>query len=127
MMMIAELVLLAESMGVRVRWAQAASMDELAVYEHATRTIWLRDGRADMPTRCSLAHELGHAHYRHEPHGDYRAQERSADEWAARLLVSEDEYRSAERLVGHEVGALARELDVTHRLVIAWRRCHKAV
>ena len=44
----------------------------------------------------------------------------------ARLLVSEDEYRCAERLVGHEVGALARELDVTHRLVIAWRRCHKA-
>lgn len=125
-MNVADLVLLAEGMGVRVRWARPDRMDDLAAYDHRTRTIWLRDGRADMPTRCSLAHEIGHAHYGHRPGGDYRRQERQADEWAALLLVSEDEYRRAERLVGHEVGALARELDVTQRLVLAWRRCRKA-
>ena len=124
MIEIAELVLLAESMGVRVTWGR--DMKAPAEYDHRRREIRLAEGRGDCVTRCSLAHELGHAYYRHEPGGDYLAQERSANAFAARLLIDEDAYRRAERLHGPHLGALAAELDVTSVLVAAWRMSHKA-
>lgn len=120
MMTIADLILLAERMGVRVLWAKALSAP--AMYRHRDRTIWLRDGRSDRATRCSLAHELGHAHYGHEVHGHYAAQERQADAYAAELLITPESYREAERVVGHHLHALANELEVTVALVSAWQR-----
>ena len=61
MIEIAELVLLAESMGVRVTWGR--DMKAPAEYDHRRREIRLAEGRGDCVTRCSLAHELGHAYY----------------------------------------------------------------
>lgn len=61
-----------------------------------------------------LAHEVGHCLGADS--------ERRADEVGASLAITPDEYADAEQLVGHHAGAIARELDVTHRLVLAWRR-----
>lgn len=122
-MTIADLILLAERMGVRVLWAR--SLSSPAMYRHSDRTIWLLDGRSDRATRCSLAHELGHAHHGHDVHGHYAAQERQADEFAAQLLITPEAYWRAERVVGHHLHALANELDVTTVLVAAWQRCQR--
>lgn len=124
MIEIAELVLRAEAMGVRVEWGRDLPVP--AEYDHARRVIRMADGRGDCVTRCSLAHELGHAALMHEPGGDYIAQERSANMYAAKLLISVDAYRRAERIVGHDPRALAKELDVTLVMIVAWRMCHKA-
>lgn len=69
---------------------------------------------------ATLAHELGHQHF-----GDRcttTAGERRAWEYGAALLISPAEYRRAETLVGHHLSALAIELEVTPKLIEAWRR-----
>ena len=87
--------------------------------------IVLADGLHPTRERCTLAHELGHAHYRHPAcRGDVRL-ERQADRWAANLLISPAEYELAERLYGPHPGALARELGVTTHLVRVWRNQHR--
>lgn len=67
-----------------------------------------------------LAHELGHREF-----GDRcstpRA-ERRAWEYAAAFLVTPSEYRAAEEAVGHHLSALAAELEVTPKVIDAWRR-----
>ena len=68
----------------------------------------------------SLAHELGHERF-----GDTcstPSNERRAWEYGAALLITPDEYQAAESLVGHHLSALAAELDVTPKLIEAWRR-----
>lgn len=69
--------------------------------------------------RLTLAHELGHCHHGHDwtREHDQERDEREADRFAARLLISREAYADAERLVGNHPGALARELGVTRRLV----------
>lgn len=71
-----------------------------------------------------LAHELGHVYYGHDwrrPHDEER-DERLADEYAARLLISPLEYASAEHVYGPHPGALAEALRVSVEMVRAWRR-----
>ena len=68
----------------------------------------------------ALAHELGHQAY-----GDRcstPAAERRAWEYAAAFLITPARYAAAERVVGHHLSALAAELEVTPRVVEAWRR-----
>lgn len=75
--------------------------------------------RRDQAT-AALAHEIGHATF-----GDRcstPANERRADEYGASLIISRWDYWQAERRVGEHPGALAVELGVTPRLVLAWRR-----
>ncbi len=67
-----------------------------------------------------LAHELGHVRF-----GDTcstPAAERRAWEYAGALLITPVEYAIAEDLVGSHVGALAKELAVTVKLIEGWRR-----
>lgn len=69
---------------------------------------------------ATLAHEIGHAEF-----GDRcstPANERRAWEYGASLIVSIHEYAMAERMVGHHLAALATELEVTPKLIEAWRR-----
>lgn len=76
----------------------------------------------DVPARLRrsmIAHELGHAVYGHTV-SDAKS-ERQADEYAARLLITEKEYRRAETMFGQDVDTLAYELNVTPSLIIAWR------
>lgn len=69
---------------------------------------------------ATLAHELGHHRF-----GDgcsTPANERRAWEYGAALVITPDEYRTAEAQVGHSPQALGIELDVTPKLIEAWRR-----
>lgn len=72
----------------------------------------------------TLAHELGHAHFRH-PAGHSPCNELAADRWAARALIDADEYRELERLFPGEDFLISQELGVTRHLLGVWRR-HEA-
>ena len=97
-------------------------------YTHQTRTISLRRGLLNREHRCTLAHELAHAMAGDEPTGiawaDARM-ERAADERAARWLITEDAYATAEALYGPHPGALARELGVTLHILQVWQSLHE--
>lgn len=113
--------------------AQAEEMG-LRVEEHPLRThnalllpggvIVLNTRRTDVTRRYALAHECGHWHHGH----DWRAQhdrkrdEREADSYASRLLISIDDYAHAEALAGGHVGAMAQILEVPPLIVEAYRR-----
>lgn len=107
------LLALAEERGIYVAYRP---LRRIAYYMHSERLIVLNSRKTDSVLRSALAHELGHAHYGHGAHGGPR-DEREADQYAARLLISPDAYAAAEALVGEHPGALARELGVTRRLV----------
>lgn len=77
----------------------------------------------DTATVCSLAHELGHAHYE-DPPGHYGAMELRADRFAARLLVSPADYALAETQYGPHPARLAHELGVTVKVLKTWQSLH---
>lgn len=91
---------LAHELGVTITYHHAGPK---GLYTHAARTISLRHNLKPVAKRCTLAHELGHAYYGHEPTShpwlDARI-ERAADQFAAELLISQAEYKLAEQLVG---------------------------
>ncbi|QNA93159.1 MULTISPECIES: ImmA/IrrE family metallo-endopeptidase [unclassified Microbacterium] len=94
-------------------------------FDPATATIRLSPGMSVRTTRSVLAHELGHAHLGHVPTpvAAVRShQERQADEWAARQLISARAYAEAEELRGPHLASLAFELGVTIELVTAYQR-----
>lgn len=90
------------------------------MYLHHRRLILLRKGLDPWKKRTIFAHELAHAFYRDEIHGDPRTELR-ANQWAAQLLISKDEYRAAEEIHGPHIGAIAYELGVTPEVVTTWR------
>jgi len=89
------------------------------------RIIVLQAGMPLDYTRTTLGHELGHATHNHDMSTpDARIhyfQERQADEYAARLLISEESYRKAERIHGAHFAGIAHELKVTVELIHVWR------
>ncbi|MFJ6550190.1 ImmA/IrrE family metallo-endopeptidase [Microbacterium sp. NPDC091676] len=94
-------------------------------FQPVTRTIRLAPGMSRRTARSVLAHELGHAHLGHLPTRQpaLRArQERQADEWAARRLITPAAYAAAEHLRGAHLASLAFELDVTIEIVLAFQR-----
>ena len=111
------LIDVAQRRGYRVRWHRGGP--KAAWLPHRS-TITLRVGMDDVTTLCSLAHELGHAHYG-DPPGHFGAHELRADRFAARLLINEDDYRQAESTYGTDVETLAFILNVSPGLIEAWR------
>lgn len=75
---------LAEEMGVLVRTAPTPSA-HWGIYDHRIRLVTIRPGLGPIQYQCTLAHELGHAHYGHV--GASGKQELMADRWAARRLL----------------------------------------
>ena len=76
----------------------------------------------------TLAHELGHAVLGHTADVDgwfAQRQERAADQWAARLLVSPAEYQAAERLHGPHMGGIVHELGVTTHILATWQHLYE--
>lgn len=110
---------IAELFGVQVNETDDLDPAWNGMYRHPERLILLRKGMDYWKRRSTLAHELGHAYYRDEIHGDPRLELR-ADQYAARLLISEDAYRAAEHLHGPHPGAIAHELGVTLDVVKTW-------
>lgn len=117
-----QLLRLADDLGVRVIEHPGPT---LGGFQPLTRTIRLSPGMSRRTTRSVLAHELGHAHLGHQPtwQPSLRAkQERQADEWAARRLLTPAAYAAAEQLRGSHLASLAFELDVTIEIVLAFQR-----
>lgn len=70
-----------------------------------------------------LAHEIGHIKYGHDLRSrhDMPRDERRADLYAARLLISPTEYALAEALCDGDPCAIARELRVSTKLLRTWQ------
>ncbi|GAA3661980.1 ImmA/IrrE family metallo-endopeptidase [Microbacterium marinilacus] len=122
-----DLTRLAAESGLEVSTAHLPG-DLLGAYLPEQRRILLDARLTPVERRCVLAHELGHAHYGHRHVGApgalsaaTAAQERQADLYAARLLISADAYERAERL-GSGAEFLADELEVTADLIDAYRQ-----
>ena len=110
------LIDVAQARGYRIRWHRGGPK---AAWLPHKRTITLRVGMDDVTTLCSLAHELGHAHYG-DPPGHHGAHELRADRFAARILVSPVEYAAAEALYGPQPSLIAHELGVTVKVLKTW-------
>ena len=84
------------------------------------RLVVLREGMSYPQRRSTLAHELIHARRDDDGHQEPRI-ERKVYREAAQLLISPSEYMLAETLHGPIVGMLAKELDVTPRIIQAYQ------
>lgn len=108
----------AADLGVDVEWAHLGGVRR-GEYRDQSRRIILEASLTRAQATATLAHEIGHAVF-----GDRcstpRAEKR-AWEYGAALIIAPEEYWHAERLVGPHPNALAAELEVTPRLVHAWR------
>lgn len=120
--MIDELIATAEKRGYRVRWHIEGPK---AAWLPRFNSITVRHGMDDAQTLCSLAHELGHAHY-NDPPGHFGAHELRADRFAAKLLINPDDYRMIESQYGPHPAHLAHELGVTVKVLKTWQTLHES-
>lgn len=111
------LIDVAEARGYTVHWHRGGPKGAWIPHANA---VSIRHGMSDIETLCTLAHELGHAHY-NDPPGCMPRYEQRADRFAARLLISPTEYAAAETLYGPHPARIAHELGVTTHLIHVWR------
>lgn len=116
--MIDALIDVAEQRGYHIRWHKGGPK---AAWIPHTSTISVRVGMTDTETLCSLAHELGHAHYG-DPPGHIPRYEQRANRFAARLLISPIDYAVAEQVYGPHPARIACELGVTIDLIETWQQ-----
>lgn len=112
---------LAEEAGISINYAVLPASSPHAYWDSTQRTITVRYGLPHRYTRSLIAHELGHAHYGHTKSAP--KSERQADEYAAHILIDEDEYRQAESTYGTDTETLAFILNVSPGLIEVWREC----
>lgn len=106
-------------LGIEVEWDHLAPRYR-GVYLDDSRRIILDHKLTVVQATSTLAHEVGHATF-----GDRcssRKNETRAWEYGASLIITQSEYASAESLVGCSAAALAHELEVTPKIIEAWRR-----
>lgn len=115
------LIQAAETRGYRIRWHRGGPK---AAWVPGQNAITVQIGMDDVTTLCSLAHELGHAHYG-DPPGHHGAHEIRADRFAARLLISPTEYATAEAIYGPHPATLANELGVTVKVLKTWQTLYE--
>ncbi len=113
----------ANTLGITVAYRPLPDHLPPAWWNPRSKTITVRKGLPRRKVRSLIAHELGHAHYGHTI--STPKAERQADQYAARLLISEDDYRATEVAYGTNVEKLAFELDVTPNIIEAWRTLHE--
>lgn len=105
-------------LGIEVEYVDLGST-RFGEYHDARRVILLNQrNRADQML-STLGHEITHAVWREN---GKTARCARADEGSAALIITPEEYAAAEQEVGSHAGALAQELGVTRRIVLAWRR-----
>lgn len=115
-----DLIAQAEAMGLRVKWVDLGRRTgEL----RRSGLVLINDRKSALTQRCALAHEMGHWVHGHDWSAmhDRRRDELQADTYAAELLIRPVDYALAERLHDGHAGAIARELDVSTRLIEIWR------
>ncbi|MDI6023623.1 ImmA/IrrE family metallo-endopeptidase [Leucobacter sp. UT-8R-CII-1-4] len=116
---------LAESLDVRIEYADLTHLDRDGDCSIDSRTIRLQPGMLYRLERSVLAHELAHM-----IRGDRRTilghyddkDERRADEWAAHFLIDINSYSAAESRFGTNTEAIAQELEVMDWIVEAYER-----
>lgn len=120
-----DLIAHADELGLRIKWRP---LGRRTAELHSSGLILVNPDRT-MPTqRMAIAHECGHWSYGHDWTRDHDRprDERQADTYAARLLISPQAYAAAEAQCGGHLGAMARELNVRRDLVELWRRSYLA-
>ena len=115
------LIDVAQRRGYRIRWHRGGPK---AAWVPAENAITVQIGMDDVTTLCSLAHELGHAHYG-DPPGHYGAHELRADRFAARLLINPTDYATTEAIYGPHPNVLAHELGVTVKVLKTWQTLYE--
>lgn len=106
-----------------VQWSAGMAPRLHGLYFDDEKRIVLNYDMTQAQALAALAHEIAHATF-----GDRcssGAIERRADEFGATFIIDAEEYAAAEEVVGPHPGAIARELGVTRRAVLAWRRWWK--
>lgn len=102
------LELIAQDLGVRItRGALPAGW--WGSYNHRTLTITLHRSLGPVQYKSTLAHELGHAHHRHET--STPGNEWQASVWAARTLIQHDQFLEA-AYAADRVAGVANILEV---------------
>ena len=93
---------------------------------HSSGLVVVNDRRPLPVQRIALAHECGHHFYGHDWTADHDRErdEREADTYAARLLITPEAFAEAESLVGCGDSALARELNVQAKHIALWRAAY---
>lgn len=119
-----DLEALIESLGVSILDTHDLPSGIDGMYLHHRKIILIRSSLDTWSHRSTLAHELGHAWYGDDQHGDPRL-ERRADEFAAQILITPDNYRLAENAHNGCLGAIAYELGVTPRVLDVWKRLYQ--
>lgn len=112
-----ELIAHATMLGVSVHVAHIDG-PQRGFYDSARKIVVYDFELTPVERRCVLAHELGHAYYDHQCHGDVKA-EAAADYYAACLLIDPASHAEAERF-DPSPAAIAEALGVETRLVRAW-------
>lgn len=98
------------------------------LYDANTETIYIADDLTPTQYRCVLAHEISHAKHRDRGGHADRYTEQRADIEAARMLISQADYVTAEILYGNDECAIARELNVMPWIIRAYKnRLHDSV
>ena len=115
------LIDVAQRRGYRIRWHRGGPK---AAWIPRRNTITLRLGMDDATTLCSLAHELGHAHYG-DPHGHHCDIDIRAERFAARLVINSTDYATTEAIYGPHPNVLAHELGVTVKVLKTWQTLHE--
>ena len=110
----------AHALGVDIIWG-TPGQGILGRYDHASRTIILREGMLTRQERSVLAHELVHG-TRGDEHDAWDAlysarRERACDLKAAENLIDPVILRRAAAFYPDNLSALAYELDVTDELL----------
>lgn len=106
-------------LAIEVDWVDLGALRR-GEYHDDRRLILINRRLTRVQATATLAHEIGHATF-----GDrctIPSNERRAWEYGAALTIEVEEYSAAERLVGPHSGALAAHLEVTPKLIDAWRR-----
>lgn len=95
---------------------------------HSSGVIFINPCKPEFIQRATLAHEMGHWYHSHDWTRDHdnEADERQADMYAARLLISPAEYAIAER-ESSDPRTIALALDVPLKLVAYWQEMNRGV
>lgn len=91
-------------------------------YDATNNRILISDRLTPVQRRCVLAHEISHARHHDVGCKCDSATERRADMEAARMLVNQLEYQSAEIIFDGDEYAIARELNVMPWIIQAYKQ-----
>lgn len=91
------------------------------VYDAECNEIILSDKLSSVQRRCVLAHEISHAKHQDIGCKTDTYTEQRADVEAAKMLISQTDYITAEILYGSDEYSIARELNVMPWVIKAYK------